>query len=337
MNKVLLFLSALLMTVSSVAANPPRKIIFDTDMGNDVDDIVALDMLYKYVDEGTIDLLGIVSSKREVASVRFIDIMGTMHGHPDIPLGIAKIYPEETEIPTNSRLNFADYVVARNEYPHTITDYDAVEDGYVLLRRLLAGNGDNKDITVIAVGFSTNLARLLNSGPDKISPLSGKELVARNVEKLVIMAGNFQQPKKEYNIYKDRRAATVVCEEWPSPMLFSDFEIGYRIMFPYTAVYESYGFVEPHPAVKAFEYYGQMPYNRPMWDPTAVLFAIEPSSKYFSLSPKGYVMVNPDCITYFTEDRKSNRQYFITSDKQRMATLRRIVELTTRLPKNIQK
>lgn len=41
----------------------PLRVIFDTDMGNDVDDPLALDMLYKAVDRGEITLLGILSSK----------------------------------------------------------------------------------------------------------------------------------------------------------------------------------------------------------------------------------------------------------------------------------
>ena len=40
----------------------PLRVIFDTDMGNDVDDPLALDMLYKAVDRGEIILLGILSS-----------------------------------------------------------------------------------------------------------------------------------------------------------------------------------------------------------------------------------------------------------------------------------
>ena len=30
----------------------PIPVIFETDMGNDVDDVLALDMLYKLVDQG---------------------------------------------------------------------------------------------------------------------------------------------------------------------------------------------------------------------------------------------------------------------------------------------
>jgi hypothetical protein len=39
------------------------NIIFETDMGNDVDDALALDMIYKYFDDGKINMLAVCSNK----------------------------------------------------------------------------------------------------------------------------------------------------------------------------------------------------------------------------------------------------------------------------------
>ena len=39
------------------------RVIFETDIGNDIDDALALDMLYKYQDAGIINLLGIMTNK----------------------------------------------------------------------------------------------------------------------------------------------------------------------------------------------------------------------------------------------------------------------------------
>ena len=62
MKKSFSTLFALLCAVITISAAEPVKVIFDTDMGNDVDDVVALDMFYKYLDEGSVELLGIISS-----------------------------------------------------------------------------------------------------------------------------------------------------------------------------------------------------------------------------------------------------------------------------------
>ena len=313
----------------------PMKVIFDTDMGNDVDDTIALDMLYKYQDEGIIDIIGIISSKREEGSVRYIDAMGTLYGYGDIPLGIVRTYPDEGYKCADKRLNFADHVAAEGDYRHSIEDYGALPDGYLLMRRLLAES--DTPVTIIAVGFSTNLARLLESGPDEYSPLCGKELVASKVNRLVMMAGNFDSEralrKKEYNIYNDRMVATRVCMEWPTEILFSGYEVGKRILYPYTALESGFGYASPHPVTEAFGYYAEMPYNRPMWDPTAVIMAVEPDRKYFSLSDAGYVTVDQGSRTDFTTDSRSNRRYCIVNDTQCMNMMRRIVELTSKTPK----
>ena len=332
----ILLLCNLTFVANQAVAKQPIKIIFDTDMGNDVDDVVALDMLYKYLDEGAIDLLGVISSKREGGSVKLIDAMNTLYGYPNIPVGIVKTYPEEGYVCEDKTLNYADYTVNAHNYKHTITDWDAVEDGYKLIRKLLAAQPD-KSVTFVTVGFSTNMARLLQSKGDEYSPLDGKMLMAQKAEKVVIMAGNFHERKKEYNIYKDHYAAVRFVAECPVPMYFTDFALGKSVLYPYQTVENGFKYTENHPLVVAFNYYSKMPYNRPLWDPTAVLFAVEGHKGYASLSKSGYVTVDYASITDFTVDKQSNRYYYKFNDKQRAAMVRRIVELTMRTPKNLNK
>jgi hypothetical protein len=62
-------------------------IIFETDIGNDVDDALALDMIYKYVDKKQINLLAISSNKDCEYSTEFIHIMNNWYGYPQIPIG----------------------------------------------------------------------------------------------------------------------------------------------------------------------------------------------------------------------------------------------------------
>ena len=335
MRRVLLVLIALF-AVSVVEAGKPVKIIFDTDMGNDVDDVVALDMLYKYQDDGKIELLGIISSKRELGSVKFIDAMNTLYGYPNIPIGIVKTYPEENYQDKDKRLNFADYVVANNKYQHTVKSWECLPDGYKLLRQLLAKEEDGS-VVVVAVGFSTNLARMMESQGDEFSPLGGKELFAQKVEKVVIMAGNFAERKGEYNVFKDHHSAVKFYGECPVPMYFTDFELGRYTLYPWQTIYKGFKYADNHPLVKAFEYYQKMPYNRPLWDPTAVLFAVEPKGGYASLSKSGFVMVDYKSYTLFTEDRESNRRYYIINDKQRAKIIDRVVEITLRTPKAFER
>lgn len=51
----------------------PVPVIFDTDVGNDIDDVLAMQMLFNYEKAGTIDLLGITISKSNPYSIEYID------------------------------------------------------------------------------------------------------------------------------------------------------------------------------------------------------------------------------------------------------------------------
>ena len=77
MKRLLLLLVSLILALSCRQA--PVPVIFDTDMGNDIDDALALAMLYRYVDEGKIDLLGIASSN----STELIKQVLSSHGIMD--------------------------------------------------------------------------------------------------------------------------------------------------------------------------------------------------------------------------------------------------------------
>ena len=86
---MILFAAALLLPWCAGAAAPEKgavPVIFETDMGNDIDDALALDLLYKGMDAGHIRLIGVSLNKRSSTSFEFIDLMNTWYGYPDIPI-----------------------------------------------------------------------------------------------------------------------------------------------------------------------------------------------------------------------------------------------------------
>ncbi len=165
-----------------------------------------------------------------------------------------------------------------------------------LLRKTLAAESDGA-VTMIQVGFSTNLARLIESAPDRFSDLSGMELVKRKVRLLTVMAGNFADPKPEYNVMTDIPAASKLFASWPTDIYFSGFEIGAAILFPAASI--EYDFPAGNPVAEAYRLYAKMPYDRPSWDLTTVLYDLRPDRGYFDVSPPGNVLVSPDGATKF--------------------------------------
>ena len=87
------FLGASLMlfvlSLDSISVNAAQRtnIIFDTDMGNDVDDVMALDLLLKYHEAGKINMLAVMGNRQAESCCTFIDMYNTWFGYPNIPIG----------------------------------------------------------------------------------------------------------------------------------------------------------------------------------------------------------------------------------------------------------
>ena len=64
----------------------PVKMILDADFGSSTDDLFALMMLNHYIDEGLVDLQGIVVDREGENNAGVVDIFNTYYGHPYIPV-----------------------------------------------------------------------------------------------------------------------------------------------------------------------------------------------------------------------------------------------------------
>ncbi|MFQ7386925.1 MAG: nucleoside hydrolase [Alistipes sp.] len=197
--------------------------IFDTDMGNDVDDPLALDMLYKAVDRGEITLLGILSSKDTEFSPRYIDMMNTWYGYPEIPVG---------RVRDGVVLKRDDYALSASRDFSPQSQGPGLRRSVTLYRRLLAESPDSS-VVVVSVGFSTNLGRLLESRGDRYSPLDGIELVKRKVKSCSVMGGSFgDKPRAEYNIVNDIPNAKRLFALCPVPVAVVSLELGKTVNYP---------------------------------------------------------------------------------------------------------
>ena len=327
-----LSLSAKTHTLPSNAA--PLPVIFDTDMGNDVDDVLALDLLYKYMDTGHINLLAIMSNQPSEASPRFLDLMNRWYGYAKIPIGTSKgggfadpntMYAQKTVALTGER--------DKPLFKCRIKDTNRLPDATMLYRRVLSRQKDHS-VVIISTGFSTNLARLLESGPDKWSSLSGKELVAQKVKYLSLMAGRFDNPKyAEYNVVKDVAAAKTLFAVCPVPIVTSPWELGNAVRYPGQSIADDFGWTSAHPLVEAYKAYAKMPYDRPTWDLTAVVQVLHPDM-YMTTSPKGTIRVDNAGHTLFTPHAGGNHCYLTVSKAQAERLKDYFVSVITRKPKN---
>lgn len=308
-------------------------VIFETDIGNDIDDALALDMLYKYMDQGKVELRAVMTNKCAPSIGEYMDIMNTWYGYPDIPVGIVR---NGTDDPWGHYAK--DVVALKNEdgspmFRRTHSDYDKLPDAHILYRKILASLPDHS-VVIPTVGFSTNLARLLDTPADEYSPLTGKELVARKVKLLVPMAGNMEDAKyAEYNVERDIPAAQKVFAEWPTPIVVSPFELGLAIEYPGKSIEADFGWASRHPMVESYRSYGEgsVQYDRPTWDLTSVLYAVE-GDRWFTLSEPGSIRITDEGYSIFTPSAEGNVRYLKATPEQGVAINERFQEIITRKP-----
>ena len=305
------FLAVLLAAAMAVPASAatPLHVIFDTDMGNDVDDALALAMLHAVASRGEVKLLAVTVSKDNPWAAEYVRMVDEYYGRSTIPVGI--VHDGKTQ-------EDGLYVKQICELHHRRPNKAAVADAVQLLRKTLAGEQDGA-VTLIQVGFSTNLARLIESSPDRYSGLNGIDLVKKKVRLLTVMAGNFAQSKPEYNVMTDVSAAQKLFASWPTDIYFSGFEVGLAILYPASSI--EHDFPEGNPVAEAYRAYAKMPYDRPTWDLTTVLYDLRPDRGYFDVSPPGNVVVAANGATTFQPDPQGKR-YFLKVNPVQAARVR---------------
>ncbi|MEI7830452.1 MAG: nucleoside hydrolase [Prolixibacteraceae bacterium] len=264
----------------------PIKIILDTDIGPDFDDVGAVTVLHAMADSGKVEILGIMACNKDSLVVPTIEVLNTYFGRPAIPVG----GPKSRGVKMGSAQHWPDSIVAK--YPHKSKPTDEVPDAVSQYRKILSAQPD-KSVTIVSIGFLTNLNNLLQSPPDQISPLKGSELVAQKVKNLVSMAGWFPAGK-EYNVYMDSTASIYCFEHWPTPVVFTGFEIGEKVKTGLKLVGSPISNSPVKDAYRIAMAGSKDDVNGHMsWDQTAVLIAIYGAEPFFT-SIKGTIKVKPD-------------------------------------------
>jgi hypothetical protein len=314
------------------AAERNVPLVFDTDMGNDVDDALALGVIHALQSRGECRLLAVTVTKDEPLSAPFIDAVNTFYGRGDVPIGVVRggVTPEPSKF--TGLANVRDDGELR--YPHDLLSGAEAPEAVGVLRRVLAA-ADDGSVVIVQVGFSTNLARLLASQPDEASPLDGAELVRRKVRLLSAMAGAFggdAKPMAEYNVKLDVPAAQALVEKWPTPIVFSGFEVGIALEYPAVSIERDFGYVAHHPLAEAYRLYEPPPHNRPTWDLTSVLHAVRPERGYFDLSPPGRVAIDDAGITTFVPEADGLHGFLVVTPAKRARTLEALVQLASQPP-----
>lgn len=264
--------------------------IFDTDIGADCDDVMALAYLVFAKRNLGLDLKAVcVSNGCEygVSALHafFEDLSEEVPpiGSPAKPL---KAY--EGFCPLLAK-NFG----SRKEPMKA-------ENSVKVMRRALV---NSENAVICGVGAFTNVAALLDSEPDELSSLDGVELVRQKCSRIVLMAGIFEEGNEriEWNVHLDIEATRTVVQKCPVPLAFLPSETGIGILTGKPAI-EKYGDKTPLTASFLDRKSVRETLTRPSWDPATAVYAIEGCRDFMKESPRGTISVDESGKTTFKED-----------------------------------
>lgn len=184
-------------------AEAPKKVIYETDMCLDVDDVGALAMLNALADKGEVEILAVCFNEVHDSGAATIDAINTWYGRGSIPIGV---YKGKLDSPDGSG-----YLSHVAEFAHELTN-ETAPDALDVYLKVLRKQPD-RSVTIISVGFLNNIYDLLRADPG---------LIDRKVVELVVMGG---LNGDDFNLVRHGlvEKTQFVIQTWPTPLIVSDF------------------------------------------------------------------------------------------------------------------
>ncbi len=309
----------------------PVKMILDSDFGSSTDDLFALMMLNHYMDDGLVDLKGIVVDREGEKNAALVDIFNTYYGHPDIPIGQERngVKNPRCFIPYNGICDLKD-AQGQPLFKRT-QDTSRCPEGYKLYRQLLS-QAEDKSIVVVAIGFVTTLAQLFESGADEYSPLTGTDLFSQKVKAVYIQSGRFEtgDSLSGYNMRAASRQSAVFYDRFPKnvDLIMSPSNVGDQIDYLPHEVLSDLSSTELNPIKAVYTRYTCDTGQR-MWDTNCLVQAVLGDTEY-PLSPRGWVTFvdrGEESLMLFKDDPQGNARYQLPTDsytaEQKLMDIRR--------------
>ena len=319
---------------------PPVGIIYDSDLGNRIDDVLALAVLYGLDGKNECRVVSITISKPSIKSAAFGEVIGRFYSGAvnggfgaigrNLPIGLATEGARPDVTPMMVAVVDAKNADGKAKYEHGIHTLNDTAEPHAVIRNAFTSQYDQNCIVVLA-GPATNLAHAME--------LPGtKSLIEHKVRTLVMMGGDFSGSSGapvEANIKADIPAARKLFAEWPGEVIVSGFEIGAALRYPASSIEKDFSWVtpeKPHPVVEAYRAAEQMPYDAGTWDMTAVLQAVRAKENYFKLSEPGVVQVDAEGRTKFTPSSKGKHRILSVDAAQKDRVVQAFTELASAKP-----
>jgi hypothetical protein len=307
-------------------------IVFDSDMGRNIDAALALAMLYSLGGKGHAIAVGVSSSSLEAAA--FCDAVGRFYaGDPAarssgtsgvLPVGLAEDGPKLASpamLAGPLAMTRADGTPA---FPHEVKSVIDTADVSVLYRNALLTQKDGEGIVVLA-GPATNLARALANK-------RYADVFAVKAGLLVVAAGAYPEGPADPRIKADIAAARQLFANWPTPMVAVGTEVGSAVRYPGRSIEADFSWSAMHPVVAAYRAFQPAPYDAPGQAMAAVLYAANQKAGDFQLSAPGTITVLDDGRTRFVPAASGKHRYLMVDPAQKDRVLQAYTDLAATKP-----
>ncbi|MCL2517003.1 MAG: nucleoside hydrolase [Oscillospiraceae bacterium] len=256
-----------------------KKVIFDTDIGCDCDDVLALAYLLQ---SGC--LIGVTCSAVFPNAPVCVEAIAEQYGYRNLPVGMIENHKKDyykgcpDMYATKVANKFATDKIGK-EYPEAVQ----------LIRELLTASDEK--VTIVITGPLTNIANLLKSD---------NELVREKVAEFVSMGGCFageHNDRGEFNIACDVESAQDVVELSPVSVVFLPFETGLDMITGAKMVARD---GDTKPASYAYIEHGSAN-GRHSWDPATAVYAVHGSEPWYEMIGPGTVSFDDKGVSRYID------------------------------------
>ena len=259
-----------------------KKVILDTDLGCDSDDIGAVVILNQLYKQKKVLPLCITSVNSHVEPALVIEEINK-HYHNEFLIGMNK--SNNYGIDNGYAFDICKkFNISKNK------DYLCSVE---VIKKVL--DEQTEPIELITVGPLTNIGNFIK--------IYGADLLNEKVSVIYSMAGNFVSSNAEWNITEDIESFKTVLDNFNNKMVFIPFEIGCDVFTARNLLNSD--------TLMGYGYHVHSKGVRPSWDPITVFYGITLSEE-FKLSNKGTVLCSSNGVTTFSEGE--GKHYYLVND-----------------------
>jgi hypothetical protein len=314
-------------------AIPPVGVLFDSDLGNHIDDVLALALLYGLDGKNECRVVATTVSKPNLKAAALSEVVGRFYAGDvstafnavgrTLPVGLADTGAGKEDTPMMGILE-KKTAEGKLAYNHAVATFKDTAHPVDVLRNAISAQHPHNAVVVVT-GPATNIADLLDHQ-------LAKPFITERVRHLIFAGGAFPDGAADAGIKANIAAAKKMFAEWPNSIIAVGSEVGTAIPFPGASIDSAFAWSPSHPVVDAYKAFQPMPYDAPATAMAAVLYAARAKANLFQLSEPGTIAVLDDGRTKFTPAANGKHRYLIVDPAQKEAIQKAYVDLTSAKP-----